>query len=179
MVFGGIAGIISTEQGDPDDSGRVPPISNRNRETGDLQDMYRRTLAASWACRAGELPPDCLIEDIFAGGDGWEMGNSSLTFGADDYEESMSLSDAESRRTVQENRLSPVLGKRAKTSFGHHSRTHSKGTGYPSGSSAVSPKKSMEHQGYGTHKRKGQINREVSEFEVRQDLKSWEISTPQ
>src|SRR5258706_6881042 len=33
--------------------------------------MYRRTLAASWAQQAGELPADKCIEDIFDGGDGW------------------------------------------------------------------------------------------------------------
>jgi hypothetical protein len=179
MVFDGIAGIMSAEQGDPDDSGRVPLINNRSRETGDLQDMYRRTLAASWACRAGELPPDCLIEDIFAGGDGWEMGSPGTRLGADDYEDTTSLSDADSRRTVQGTRLSPALSKRPKAPFGHHSRTHSKSTDYSSSSSAVSGKKSIEHQGYSGYKKKGQGNGEVSEFEVREDLKSWEISVPQ
>src|SRR5947207_14134657 len=132
MVFGGIAGIMSTEQGDPDDPGRVPYINNRNRETGDLQDMYRHTLAASWACRAGELRPDYLIEDIFAGGDGWETGSPGMRLGADGYEESTSISDADSRRRVQENRLPPALDKRPKASFGQHSRTHSKAPEYPS-----------------------------------------------
>ncbi|KAI5279175.1 hypothetical protein KEM54_004307 [Ascosphaera aggregata] len=36
--------------------------------------MYRRTLAASYICRQDELPPDELIEDIFAGGDGFKGG---------------------------------------------------------------------------------------------------------
>lgn len=41
------------------------------RDVYELQDMYRRALAASWACQPGELPADECIEDIFAGGDGF------------------------------------------------------------------------------------------------------------
>lgn len=49
----------------------MPSIS-KSREARELQDMYRRTLAASWMCQAGALPADQCIEDIFAGGDGWK-----------------------------------------------------------------------------------------------------------
>lgn len=42
-----------------------------NRDVYELQDMYRRALAASWACQPGELPADECIEDIFGGGDGF------------------------------------------------------------------------------------------------------------
>ena len=38
--------------------------------------MYRRTLSASWAAQAGELPADECIEDIFAGGSGWRDQNA-------------------------------------------------------------------------------------------------------
>ena len=113
------------------------------------------------------------------GGDGWEMGSPDMSLGADDYEETTSPSDADSRRRVQESRLPPTLDKRPKASFSQHSRTHRKASEYPSASGAVSRKKSLEHQGYSGHKRKGPMNREVSEFEVREDLKSWEISVPQ
>jgi hypothetical protein len=47
----------------------VPNI--KNRDAGANQDMYRRTLAASWQLIPGELNADECIEDIFAGGDGW------------------------------------------------------------------------------------------------------------
>ena len=43
----------------------------KSTEARELQDMYRRTLAASFAAQAGELPADECIESIFAGGDGW------------------------------------------------------------------------------------------------------------
>ncbi|KKZ64619.1 hypothetical protein EMCG_09473 [[Emmonsia] crescens] len=161
MVFGGIGGFISAEQGDLQNSSSIPSINNRSHETGDLQDMYRRTLAASWACRAGELPPDRLIEDIFAGGDGWESGGPSLRLN-DDNEDSTSLSDADSRRTIRDG----ADERRRKPSFGGHRRGHSKS------------KENLEHSGYGIRARKGK-NKEVSEFDLREDLRSWEISVPQ
>ena len=89
QVFSGIAGILG-DQRDEDSRRRIPgtPMDNRssdgrldvpsmnpkNRETGATQDMYRRTLAASWQMVPGELNADECIEDIFAGGDGWTGG---------------------------------------------------------------------------------------------------------
>ena len=46
-------------------------MSFKPTETREGQDMYRRTLAASFAAQTGELPADQCIESIFAGGDGW------------------------------------------------------------------------------------------------------------
>lgn len=37
-----------------------------------MQDLYRRTLAASWSRQPSELPADECIEDIFSGGNGWK-----------------------------------------------------------------------------------------------------------
>ena len=82
---------MSQENADAsEDIGHMPSLSSKSRETGELQDMYRRTLAASWAAQPGvsntsvirstpnaltnslqELKADECIEDIFAGGDGW------------------------------------------------------------------------------------------------------------
>ncbi|KAI9796948.1 MAG: hypothetical protein M1833_005894 [Piccolia ochrophora] len=70
-AFGGIAGIMSTESTEPNDAGHISAISSKSRDHGESQDMYRRTLAASWAAQAGELPADECIEDLFAGGSGW------------------------------------------------------------------------------------------------------------
>ncbi|KAI4716030.1 hypothetical protein E4T48_07786 [Aureobasidium sp. EXF-10727] len=71
-VFGGIAGIMSQEVADAAEEGStMPTLSNKSRENGELQDMYRRTLAASWVAQPGELRADDCIKDIFAGGDGW------------------------------------------------------------------------------------------------------------
>ncbi|KAI9054487.1 hypothetical protein LZ554_001645 [Drepanopeziza brunnea f. sp. 'monogermtubi'] len=70
-VFGGIAGIMAGEQAEQDDVGHMPTLS-KSRDHGELQDMYRRALAASWAANADELPADQCLEDIFNGGDGWK-----------------------------------------------------------------------------------------------------------
>lgn len=82
-----------------DDLGTIPSLSSKSRETGEMQDMYRRTLAASWAAQPGvsfhsvvlhggelltglqELRADKCIEDIFAGGDGWGSHNRSSSGG--------------------------------------------------------------------------------------------------
>ncbi|KAJ4360937.1 uncharacterized protein N0V89_001506 [Didymosphaeria variabile] len=71
QVFSGIAGIVSGEQGDAEEAGTTPSLSAGSREAGELQDMYRRTLAAYWSAQPGELKADECIEDIFSGGDGW------------------------------------------------------------------------------------------------------------
>lgn len=87
-VFGGIAGIISSAEpvavghgsgphanGDTANidggGGATPNLSANSKEVGEMQDMYRRTLAAYWSAQPGELKADEAIEDIFAGGDGW------------------------------------------------------------------------------------------------------------
>ncbi len=71
-VFGGIAGIMAGEQVEPtqDEGQPLPPTSSKSRDASELQDMYRRALAASWACQPGEMQADECIEDIFSGGDG-------------------------------------------------------------------------------------------------------------
>ncbi|XXH05750.1 Ribonucleases P/MRP protein subunit pop1 [Hypoxylon texense] len=84
-MFGGIAGIMTgSEQiqveppsedgsvaGGNSSSNKNSNSLNKSRDASELQDMYRRSLAASWACQPGELPADECIEDIFSGGDGW------------------------------------------------------------------------------------------------------------
>jgi hypothetical protein len=87
-IFGGIAGIVSSAEpvaaghgtgphGNPDSAhidgggGTMSGLNANSREAGEMQDMYRRTLAAYWSAQPGELKADEAIEDIFAGGDGW------------------------------------------------------------------------------------------------------------
>ncbi|KAK3706080.1 hypothetical protein LTR37_012907 [Vermiconidia calcicola] len=52
----------------------LPNLSSRNKEAGEMQDVYRRTLAAFWTSQPGELRADECVEDIFSGGDGWGKG---------------------------------------------------------------------------------------------------------
>ncbi|WEW55309.1 hypothetical protein PRK78_000738 [Emydomyces testavorans] len=164
-VFSGIAGFMTAAKGDSDDPGRVPSFHHRSQQFTELQDLYFRNLAASWACRAGELPPDQLIEDIFAGGDGWASGRPSLKLDDDD-EDTGSLSDTDSRRTGR-NR-SPAHSTRSGNSLGSHLRNRSKHLDF-SFNSDIGGKDQKR-----TEKRRK--NREVDEFEVREDLRSWEIS---
>ncbi|KAF9879405.1 hypothetical protein CkaCkLH20_02948 [Colletotrichum karsti] len=74
-VFGGIAGIMAGDQVEQDDAGQLPTMA-KSRDASEVQDMYRRALAASWSCQPGELPADECIEDIFSGGDGWRTGRT-------------------------------------------------------------------------------------------------------
>ncbi|KAJ6144441.1 hypothetical protein N7470_008336 [Penicillium chermesinum] len=66
-VFGGIARVVA-DPGDSDELGHLPSMNTKSREISDMQDMYRRTLAASWISRPCDLPADKLIEEIFKGG---------------------------------------------------------------------------------------------------------------
>ncbi|EON99544.1 putative respiratory complex assembly protein rmp1 protein [Phaeoacremonium minimum UCRPA7] len=78
-VFGGIAGILAGEQVEDPSSDHPPhqlPALTKSRDASEVQDMYRRALAASWARQPGELPADACVEDVFSGGDGWKAGGS-------------------------------------------------------------------------------------------------------
>ena len=56
-------------------------MPTQSHDTGAKQEMYRRTLAASWQLIPGELNADECIEDIFAGGDGWTSAGSGAGAG--------------------------------------------------------------------------------------------------
>ncbi|KAH8169774.1 respiratory complex assembly protein Rmp1 [Sarocladium implicatum] len=93
-VFGSIAGFTAGEAVEDEAAGQasVPSIS-KPRDAAEVQDLYRRTLAASWYRQPSELPADECIEDIFSGGNGWRTkGDSSATPGSEDEEETDSPS---------------------------------------------------------------------------------------
>ncbi|KAF3006590.1 hypothetical protein E8E13_007011 [Curvularia kusanoi] len=114
QVFAGIAGIMAGEQAELEESGAAPSLTSKSRDASELQDMYRRTLAAYWSAQPGELKADECIEDIFAGGDGWgdrakpyspQRGN--IRFAADTADGSASTSSderhaKESRRMMRD-----------------------------------------------------------------------------
>ncbi|KJR89682.1 uncharacterized protein SPSK_05980 [Sporothrix schenckii 1099-18] len=95
-VFGGITGIVANTEpinagdsniDDPEEYARVGGVvgammagssAAKGHETAEIQDVYCRALAASWACQAGEMPADECIEDIFSGGDGFRSSNSDF-----------------------------------------------------------------------------------------------------
>ncbi|KAI5369792.1 hypothetical protein Slin15195_G006700 [Septoria linicola] len=178
-VFGGIAGIISSSEPTstphvgPDNAESmqesIPPSFNvNNREMGEMQDMYRRTLAAFWTSQPGELKADECIEDIFSGGDGWGKGG---------------------RPGVSNEQSQPGSG--ASTPNAHHQHHHHHYDGMSRDTTAASKHggdavRSMIHgHGHG-HKRNFEGSRrldkgfkkvpgELEEMDVRDNLVSWSI----
>ncbi|KAG8631342.1 hypothetical protein KVT40_000482 [Elsinoe batatas] len=205
-VFGGIAGIISTEAADaPEEGVHMPSLSSKSRENGELQDMYRRTLAASWSAQPGEPRADECIEDIFAGGDGWGSRTPK-------NDSSRAVTPTQSRMNIRDDsddehgglsrdsstsNLSSVFGRhRHKWSLSkHHSRKaaspsmfgsrdlkerHSASMLKPAG---VSGRTSLEQQ-VRKMERAGGVNlgakkgrHEIDEFDnpYKEDLRSWRI----
>ena len=176
---------MTAERTDPDDIGHMPSMSSKTREIGKLQDMYRRTLAASWAAQAGELPADKCIEDIFSGGDGWG--------GARDTTPGMGMSGDYTEDTIYD------LGTSGSRGYGHQRKPSSQGsnkTAKPMGASGhgrsaskadagagVSGRSSIEQQvrsGSADTRRRANTEgqrREIDEFTAREDLRSWAISS--
>ena len=211
MVFGGIAGVLSAEVADgggvDDTGGHMPNITSKTRELSELQGMYRRTLTASWSCGSDELPPDKLIEDLFAGGDGGTMKPPPLIAKSrfsppsqpasprqDDETggDSANVSESEPKRTVRNRFLTPDMARGGrdggKVKEGRNARWQSSSsrnggadTSSPGSSPtpSISGRQSIEQQMQRMDKdkrRKGARGvREVSEFDVREDLRSWEI----
>ncbi|KAH7070495.1 N-terminal C2 in EEIG1 and EHBP1 proteins-domain-containing protein [Paraphoma chrysanthemicola] len=170
QVFSGIAGIMAGEQTELEDNGSAPSLTSKSREAGELQDMYRRTLAAYWSAQPGELKADECIEDIFAGGDGWgdrekpyTHQRGPLRYGAGDSSGSPSESEVRHMRTG-----SSTLRKSHETLRPSDMRPKS-----PS----VRGRGSLEQQ---AHQMKAEAERkrqrphhEVDEFDLREDLCSW------
>jgi hypothetical protein len=194
MVMSGIAGVLSTEAGEGDD---MPSITSKTRELSEMQDLYRRTLAATWACQAGEMAPDKLIEDIFAGGDGGQKQHhhhhhhhhhhdshqsprSNHPMHRQTRDESSNSSDTDSRRTVTPRHLTPEMARHAP--YGHH-RRHGSGSGATSTnlsqSSTISGRSSLDQQIQQSHSemrnKKQTAENDITEFDLRDDLRSWQV----
>lgn len=180
-VFGGIAGIMAGEQDVQDDVGSVPVMS-KSRDHGELQDMYRRALAASWASNSMELPADHCIEEIFNGGDGWKhtmhtpKSTPRIGMHNDDSDEGRQHSHHNSHRRqgsgISTKSQNTVTAKRNSPRTGmSHKRNESEGlNASPSAQSlgAGSTDSERGRQGF------RQV-REVDEFEIRDDLVAWRL----
>ncbi len=169
-VFGGIAGIMTAEQGEGDDGSNMPSMSTKAQESGKLQDMYRRNLAASWAAQAGELPADECIEDIFAGGDGWRNPGpvaSTVRMAGGSTEED-SDGDRKTLRGHQRN----FSGGTIRQTHGRHRAKSGSGSGPIHGRTSTKQQVQLNDEETNSIKRR----HEVDEFSLREDLKSWEIS---
>ncbi|KAF2875469.1 N-terminal C2 in EEIG1 and EHBP1 proteins-domain-containing protein [Massariosphaeria phaeospora] len=171
QVFSGIAGIMSGEQGESEDVGAAPSLNSKSRETGELQDMYRRTLAAYWSAQPGELKADECIEDIFAGGDGWgdrakPYGSQrGLRFVAGDSSESMS--DGESRHKLRGSAVRKSHETLRPDEVLANSQSGARGRGGLE-QQAHQMKVESERKWHRAH-------HEVDEFDVREDLCSWRL----
>ncbi|KAK8067956.1 hypothetical protein PG996_007068 [Apiospora saccharicola] len=149
-MFGGIAGIMASgesavdvlSQDDPS-LGKTKtqnPSSTKTRDASELQDMYRRALAASWSCQPGELPADECVEDIFGGGDGWKNPADAYRHReADSRSKSRFQDDASSSRSsgseeVGHNTLRPSDLRKLRR-YMHH--RHHSGSSEKSGLSTV------------------------------------------
>lgn len=213
MVVGGIAGVLTTEAGEGDD---IPSITSKTRELSEAQDIYRRTLAATWACQAGEMAPDKLIENLFAGGDGGRPPQSPTSSkdikstlhhharlnSRDDPTHSGSSSDEtkpHSSFVPRSSLLTPQMATTATTSNGNltpysqngHRRGRSRDSPNlpstpglsstmtmptPSVSGRASIDQQIQHsQQEHVSRRQRATVQEYTEFDLRDDLKSWSV----
>ncbi|KAL4965862.1 mitochondrial inner-membrane-bound regulator-domain-containing protein [Aspergillus stella-maris] len=179
MAFGGIAGVVASEQAEADDSGQIPLINTQSREVADMQEMYRRTLAASWTSRADDMPADKLIEGLFSENVGRSDSRDADGHSSGGHHDERPNSGAGATgQNGSRNLLSPSYDRRAKGS----SRNFNASKGLDFSPAIDRPEKngSIEHQLYDNAKGKSWRNRnndhELSEFDVREDLRSWEVA---
>lgn len=144
----------------------------KSRENGELQDMYRRSLAASFAAQAGELPADECIESIFAGGDGWR----------DKHEANKVPAEHEKPRRGQSGR---DYGSRRPYHRQKSSLSDIDAARHPAGKAEafISRSGSSTNLAVGDHAVDGQYGKasteyrrgEVDELEIRENLRSWTL----
>ncbi|EKV07502.1 hypothetical protein PDIG_64450 [Penicillium digitatum PHI26] len=182
-VFGGIAGVVqSAEQPvNADEFGRLPSIDIKSREIADMQDIYRRTLAASWSSRAGDLPADKFVEELFAGSSGWnnEAHSADADISAGDHRDALSSAETAPRQSRSGKKLSSSFERRPKSTSSNRSHSNSKTPDSLAALGHLRNGGSIEQQLYEGAKDRAwkapDTNNELSEFDVREDLRSWEI----
>ncbi|KEQ73372.1 hypothetical protein M436DRAFT_46564 [Aureobasidium namibiae CBS 147.97] len=176
-VFGGITGIMSQEVAEVAEEGsNIPSLSNKSRENGELQDMYRRTLAASWVAQPGELRADDCIKDIFAGGDGW---GSHL----DHVQRSQHLAPGGSDEDkAKSNNLTPTHKSnrtaRSKSPMRGHQREVSKESQGTFGGRSSLHQQAIKFELESAKRKSNKLGQnEIDEFDNpwREDLRSWKI----
>lgn len=173
QVFSGIAGIMAGEQQELEESGTAPSLTTKSRDASELQDMYRRTLAAYWSAQPGELKADECIEDIFAGGNGWgdrakpySPQRTGIRFTSATGDSSTSVSGDE-RHTQGSRRLFRKSQDTLRPGSAHSGspKQHVRGRG--------SLEQQAHHMKAEAERQRHRPYHEVDEFELRQDLCSW------
>lgn len=152
------------------------PQMSKSRDHSDLQDMYRRALAASWASQPGELPADQCVEEIFAGGDGWKPdANTTRTAhnnGANSGEGLHMHSHHRMQSGASSNPQNIIPGK-GSGRFGHkHSRSKD-----PISDTPRIPNSPNDTSSEGSERGRMGFKRplEVDELEMRDDLVAWRL----
>jgi hypothetical protein len=189
QVFSGIAGIMAGEQAELEDHGGktpsvtpklllrttvAPSLNSNSREAGELQDMYRRTLAAYWSAQPGELKADECIEDIFAGGDGW--GDREKPYSPQPRAKPLAQFTGDSSGSVSESEPRHMRGSSNTLRKSHETlRPEDMNTNR---SPNVRGRGSLEQQASqmkaeAARSRGHRPNHEVDEFDLREDLCSW------
>ena len=176
--------MINFESSERDESGNRQSTSSKvNRDIHELRSVYRQTLMAAWSTQDTELPADECIEDIFAGGDGFgsRTQGTRARYGKgkdnDDSEDDRTPTPPASR-TNSEYRLRQEdeahHSRHGKS--GHHHR-HSKSSDRTIGrgrgshhntSSSSDDRREDEARGHG-----------LTEADLREDMRSWQISPPE
>ncbi|KAK6509567.1 hypothetical protein TWF481_004305 [Arthrobotrys musiformis] len=115
QVFSGIAGVVmseptisepvepnSTQAAENGYGAEMSNMSAHSRERDRAQDIYRKSLAASWQLQTGELNAVDCIEDIFAGGTGWAQDPGRQTAVDDHVNSGSNPDDSEARSSHQD-----------------------------------------------------------------------------
>jgi len=173
------------------------PSINRSREAVELQDVYRKSLAASWGAQTGELPADQCVEDIFSGGDGWKsqsaedefpMPHQHLRPGAqqsdeDDYDRGLEMRPHHNRTTSDSSirSMNTITGKTFASGIGHkYKKSRDRNTlGAHMRENSTSSLNSQLHGSSSEGSERGGVGfkhaHEVDEFDVREDLMAWRL----
>jgi len=149
------------------------PNLNKTRDHSELHDIYRRSLAASWAAQAGELPADQCVEDIFNGGSGFKA-HSPGPLSPHDLPPNMHTSHHHHTRqhSNASDKSASTIRKPSRIHMGHK-RDGSREGGLQKEGSESSLNESLD----GGERGRTGLRRasEVDEFEVREDLIAWRL----
>lgn len=154
----------------------VPAIS-KGRDQNDVQDMYRRALAASWAAQPDELPADQCIEDIFSGGDGWKGGYAKVSKAAKKNKDD-ELADLKVQRHNRNQSDASLNSLNSQSTIKAHSRLgHKHSRSREIGHSAGLQNGDDQHSS--TDSERGRLGfrsaHEVDEFDLLEDLIAWRL----
>lgn len=167
----------------------LPTLDNKSREADEqLRELYRRTLAADWTCQPGEMSADKTIEDIFAGGDGWGNADNNR----DDETHSERLAPGEDSGSLSDGETRGLRNSKQRNWSGFFARRHHKQRSVPEriDKEEVLPVRETAHgvRGRGSleqqinemnvesEKRRSRQAHELDEFDVREDLRCWNLS---